>query len=1334
MSDTNSDKRNPSVYPAGLLCREAAGDSLRPIPLVGDRLRIGRRFENDLIVSHASVSRFHAEILKEGEDWIVVDCESKFGTSVNGERIVRAVLAPGDEIRIGTSDGPLIIFNPANLAASDDEDDDDATLKPPAAGDDLPPEAFVSDPKRTQPAQDSESPGTPSGDALRLVEQFRATSLIGDYHEALALVADAALELTHYDRAALMLVDRADSDNGSLRLEVARTRSGRNVSADSGREVACVREAVASSKLVQIHPGAEMSAEEREIARAAAAAGIERIVCVPLRSLAGQDLVGTREAKPSTVGALYLEAGPGATPVDGIRTVLESLAGEAALVVERLAARQSHAARVRSQLAVRVARKSAQATDTSLSLAIRGRAACELLTDLLTIGDLEGARAALEPFEDPEVRSSLPDGTRAEILKAIGIVMMWQGTWHRAAGLLNAALDGAVEGQNVVLEMSIRACLARCYAEIGEFSMARDHAMTAVSVLRRVDETSIDYARALLALGVLEQLEGDAMSAIHAFRLALRVAERTDDLLACASAHYRLGLLQAGRGDTAAAIASFQQALEVAHPSGNTMLALVGKVALATALVRSGAWRRAEAVIASALATAVDPRHARIRVRLLLLAAMIAVWRDGTEVADNAIASVRAQASEAGDEEVLAEVDLLEAELCLDRRDPAGARRLLAVASDGARERGDGAHRVRSHILLSEVERQAGNRDAADRHVGLAQRAIVGQRDLSLAGLVQRAAGRQNAERGQFTEAQHHFAQGLSIFRTLDDRRQVGGVHLDLGNLMLAANDPACARTHLLLARSIFADLGVSASLAAVEAGLSRAVASVGAEAPATYSSSVLAARSEPRFVRRLLEATQSRDLVLRELTSIAIDVARATHASVVSCRPDGYVVVTAVSGDQEHLDLPTLGLLKAASGEIVRTRDVTIYPIEPIDASTPATSSTVLAVNVELRENSRHDAAMQTVVQMARQGLELVTLRASLKRADLPSLPGLNAADHRENGGVTEPGLLYASGVMRQLGERINRIRTSSATVLITGESGVGKELVARAIHNAGPNALKPFVPFNCSAAPRELIESQIFGYRRGAFTGATADSPGVARAARGGTLFLDEVGDLPLEIQPKLLRFLEYGEIQPLGETAPLHVDVRLIAATNMDLERAVSERRFREDLFHRLNIIRLHVPPLRDRSEDIPLLVAHFLEELARRAGMRQPPPLAEAALSALVRFPWPGNVRQLRNEIERLVTFCEEGATITRDLLSEELRTDDESFARAGGGGLSRPYDPVSIPLADRLRLFEVEQINRALADSSMNLTRASAQLGMARQNLQRRIKKLGLRVPDSSLTE
>jgi hydrogenase-4 transcriptional activator len=355
-------------------------------------------------------------------------------------------------------------------------------------------------------------------------------------------------------------------------------------------------------------------------------------------------------------------------------------------------------------------------------------------------------------------------------------------------------------------------------------------------------------------------------------------------------------------------------------------------------------------------------------------------------------------------------------------------------------------------------------------------------------------------------------------------------------------------------------------------------------------------------------------------------------------------------------------------------------------------------------------------VAQLARQGLELIALRTTLKRADLPDPGHLGTDGSSGVNPMITSGLIYASQGMRRLAERLQRIRTSFATVLITGESGVGKELVARAIHAASQRPRAPFVPYNCSAAPRELIESQLFGHRRGAFTGATSDHPGMARTARNGTLFLDEVGDLPLEVQPKLLRFLESGEIQPLGESAPLRVDVRVVAATNAELERAVEERRFREDLFHRLNIIRLHVPPLRERAEDIPLLVSHFLTRSSERVGYRRPPSITEDALAALLAYPWPGNVRQLRNEVERLVTFSPEGTPITRDALSEEI----QAAAAA----------PAGDRLPERLRLFEIEQITQALAEAGMNLTRAAVSLGMARQNLQRRIKKLGLKEPES----
>ena len=188
----------------------------------------------------------------------------------------------------------------------------------------------------------------------------------------------------------------------------------------------------------------------------------------------------------------------------------------------------------------------------------------------------------------------------------------------------------------------------------------------------------------------------------------------------------------------------------------------------------------------------------------------------------------------------------------------------------------------------------------------------------------------------------------------------------------------------------------------------------------------------------------------------------------------------------------------------------------------------------------------------------------------------------------------------MQRVADQIQRLQGNDLTVLITGESGTGKDLVARAIHAGSLRSGRMFLPYNCTSATRELADSQLFGHRRGSFTGAVADQPGVLRTAVGGTLFLDEIGDLPLDVQPKLLRFLEQGEVLPVGETRPQKVDVRVVAATNADLEQRVSEGKFREDLFYRLSVIRIHVPPLRERREEIPHLSTFFLREASDRLG--------------------------------------------------------------------------------------------------------------------------------------
>jgi predicted ATP-dependent protease len=231
-------------------------------------------------------------------------------------------------------------------------------------------------------------------------------------------------------------------------------------------------------------------------------------------------------------------------------------------------------------------------------------------------------------------------------------------------------------------------------------------------------------------------------------------------------------------------------------------------------------------------------------------------------------------------------------------------------------------------------------------------------------------------------------------------------------------------------------------------------------------------------------------------------------------------------------------------------------------------------------------------------------------------------------------PGFLAASPAMRKLRGELSRLVGSSATVIITGESGVGKEVVARAIHDLSDRSGKPYVAFNCATVPRELFEGQLFGYRRGAFTGATSDQPGVIRAAASGTLFLDEIGELPLDIQPKLLRFLENGEVFPLGERRPLRVDVRVLAATHRNLSDLVRAGKFREDLYYRLQVVPIVVPPLRERREDIAILARHFLREQTRHG---EPPVLAPDALALLTAHQWPGNVRELRNVIERATAF-------------------------------------------------------------------------------------------------
>lgn len=416
-------------------------------------------------------------------------------------------------------------------------------------------------------------------------------------------------------------------------------------------------------------------------------------------------------------------------------------------------------------------------------------------------------------------------------------------------------------------------------------------------------------------------------------------------------------------------------------------------------------------------------------------------------------------------------------------------------------------------------------------------------------------------------------------------------------------------------------------------------------------------------------------------------------------------------------------------SGAVIRRRGQTEVVLHRADSVTEDASSTApVTIPLGADEESEYRLDVDMVQTTSAATTVMAARRLAGSARDLQRL----REQERESSPLwpdstpdVQLGVVVGSEAMRSVLALVRRVATSPVTVLITGETGTGKEVLARALHEASPRKDRPFVPFNCSAVAKDMLDAQLFGYRRGAFTGAQEAFPGVIRAASGGTLFLDEIGEVSLEVQPKLLRFLESGDVHPLGEPRPVAADVRVVAATNADLEALVADGRFREDLYYRLHVVRVVVPPLRERREEIPLLVRYWLTRFGdefHKPDVR----LADDTLEFLTLYAWPGNVRELTNEVRRLVALAESGAVLMPEHLSPRIAASRRT--RPSSEGELTPDELVvrtDQPMAATIAHVERTMIQQALARCSGRVEDAARLLGLSRKGLYLKRQRYGI---------
>ncbi|MBV9927903.1 MAG: sigma 54-interacting transcriptional regulator [Acidobacteria bacterium] len=934
-------------------------------------------------------------------------------------------------------------------------------------------------------------------------------------------------------------------------------------------------------------------------------------------------------------------------------------------------------------------------------------------TALQALGRNRDSLEAVETYEPADSGEGLDPETFSQVRVQLALSYNYTGDAPKAIAILQAELRAATEQSGSDARLgNIYNAKARVYRHISEYGIARDHSNRALEHYRRAGEWR-GMAEGYFGLGMADAHEGHWEKTLENFEQAVQlIGDRPAPFMLgkiysnMAAAYWWLQRPHEGIRALEKAIA-YNERTEHKDNAANAFNNL------GINLILIGEWDRAQAAFKRSLELVLemDEHHGQAAIVYDSLGELRMLRGDlieAREYLEKAVAS----GVTSGKKWYLSQTMRTQTRCyillgLLDEALDVGARVLELAESIGD-------HRGISDacILLAEARLRRGETEESAQMLARVAEEADKTNDLAITGESQRVQGLLALAREDATLALHHFGRCLSISEMLGDRYRTARAHHLLGRAYAAAAQPERAQEHLGLAVHTFGELGAKFDLRlaeeAVEELESRAPEEQQAEPPAPAQLLTL----------RLAEAVASRELLLRELAAVIHQETRAARILVAEQGEDGHTKVVVAHGyDVAESARAAAALDRTTSDEerelYAASQDARLFALRPSSAP----KATLLVAPLALSQLPG-GAPFEPLLKVVELGMDVCALRARARTG------GGTQAHDSTAGASLMPGFIHSSPAMTRLVEEVHKIRSSDVTVLTTGESGTGKELVARAIHALSSRRGKVFIPFNCTAVPKELSEGYLFGYRRGAFTGAVADSAGVIRSAAGGTLFLDEVGDLPLDVQPKLLRFLQEGEIQPLGEQRPQKVDVRILAATNTDLEAMVADGRFREDLYYRLNVIRLRVPPLRERRSEIPTIVSYYINHYSDKFGRRDIQ-ITPQTLDLLMVCDWPGNVRQLTNEIQRIIARAEDGTVITPDHLSPELRrigtpasAPNNLMTHATGLAATAATQAISqgLTLADAMAELERRMIAEALRKHNGNISRAARELGLTRRGL------------------